>query len=291
VVESAPDGRRGYWIALVYAASIVPNLVLGFGMIWLRSALGNDAYMDWGWRVPFLFGAILAVIGLWIRLRLSDPEEFKQAQQADPTENPLKSALTKSYRAMFTVLFLLVPNLVGYYFLVTYMYSYMVTTVKLNPNVALLSNSAASLLILIGVPLGGKIVDRVGRKPLMIAGAIWMTVAAFPAMLLVDTGTVAGAFAGQLLVAVGVALFVSGCVVTMLELFRTSSRYSAHGLSYGLGTAVFGGATPFVAAALAAGFGPTAPAFVLVGAGIIGLIVLVFTPETRDVNLTLGADK
>lgn len=289
VLESAPPNRRGYWIALIYSASVLPNLALGFGMIGLRDALGEEAYMDWGWRIPFFVGAVLAAAGLWIRLRLSDPEEFTQAKKADQTENPLKAALTQSYRSMVIVLFLLVPNLVGYYFLVTYLYTYVVTTVKVDPNLALLSNTISSIVIIVGAVLGGKLADRIGRKPLMITGAIWMAASAVPAMMLVSTGTAAGLICGQLLVAVGVMLYVSGCVVTMLELFRTSSRYSAHGLSYGLGTALFGGTTPLVAGALAAAVGSLGPAYLLIGAAGIGLIVLVFTPETRTVNLTTAS--
>lgn len=289
VLESAPPNRRGYWIALIYSASVLPNLALGFGMIGLRDALGEEAYMDWGWRMPFFVGAVLAGAGLWIRLRLSDPEEFTQAKKADQTENPLKTALTQSYRSMVIVLFLLVPNLVGYYFLVTYLYTYVVTTVKVDPNLALLSNTISSIVIIVGVVLGGKLADRIGRKPLMITGAIWMGASAVPAMMLVSTGTAAGLIFGQLLVAVGVMLYVSGCVVTMLELFRTSSRYSAHGLSYGLGTALFGGTTPLVAGALAAAVGSLGPAYLLIGAAVIGLVVLVFTPETRTVNLTTAS--
>lgn len=286
VIESAPQNRRGFWIAIIYSASILPNLLLGFGMIGLRQWLGEDVYNDWGWRLPFFLGALLAAVGLWLRLRLSDPAEFENAKEEDATENPLKTALTKSYGAMLTVLFLLVPNLVGYYFLVTYMYTYAVTTLGVDANIALLSNTISSIVILLGVPFGGRLVDRIGRKPLMFIGTIWMFLSAYPAILLVETATVWGVILGQLLVALGVAAYVSGCVVTMLELFRTSSRYSAHGLSYGLGTAIFGGTTPLIAAALASSFGPSAPAFILIVAGLIGLAVLFFTPETRQVNLT-----
>ncbi|GAA3885821.1 MFS transporter [Leifsonia kafniensis] len=289
VVESAPQGRRGYWIAIVYSVSILPGVLLGFGLIGLRSWIGEDAYLEWGWRLPFFLGAILAVIGLWLRMRLRDPEEFTRAQEEEGVTNPLKAAITKEWRSLLVVLVILIPNLAGYYFLVTYMYSYAITTVGVDPNIALLSNTIASIVIMVGSLFGGKLADRIGRKPLMITGAIWMAVSAFPALHLLSSGTTAGVIFAQILVAVGVMFYVSGAVVTMLELFRTSSRYSAHGLSYGLGTAIFGGATPFVATALASSMGPIAPAIILVIAGALSLAVLIFTPETRDVSLSEGA--
>lgn len=289
VVESAPAGRRGYWIAIVYSVSILPNVLLGFGLIGLRSLIGEDAYLAWGWRLPFFLGALIAVVGLWLRIRLSDPEEFVHASAQDRVKNPLKAALTKEWRALLVVLAIIVPNLAGYYFLVTYMYSFAITTVGVDPNLALLSNTIASVVIMLGALVGGRLADRIGRKPFMFTGAIWMGLSAFPALTLLSTGTPLGVIGAQLLVAVGITFYVSGAVVTMLELFRTSSRYSAHGLSYGIGTAIFGGATPFIATALAASFGPVAPAFILIFAGLISVVVLFFTPETRDVRLASGA--
>ncbi|MEV1131902.1 MFS transporter [Agromyces sp. NPDC049794] len=289
VVESAPQHRRGFWIAIVYSVSILPGVLLGFGLIGLRAALGEAAYMEWGWRLPFFLGAVLAVVGLWLRLRLSDPEEFTRAREEAGSENPLKTAVMKEWKSLLVVLVIIIPNLAGYYFLVTYMYSFAITTVGVSQELALLSNTIASAVIMLGSLVGGRLADRVGRKPLMIAGAIWMALSSFPALMLLSSGTAIGVITAQLVVAVGVTLYVSGAVVTMLELFRTSSRYSAHGLSYGVGTAIFGGATPFVATWLASNIGPVAPAIILVIAGLLSVIVLFFTPETRNVNLSSGA--
>lgn len=288
VLESAPAKQRGFWIAIIYAVTILPSLVLGFGIIALRGTIGDDAYTAWGWRLPFLIGAILAAAGLWIRMRLSDPEEFVQAKKEDSerNKNPLKAALVEEWPALLRVFLLLAPTLVAYYLGITYMYTHMVSNLHMSPNVALGANTLASAAIAIMVPVLGRLSDRVGRKPLMYTGAAYMALIAFPAMLLVNTATFWGALAGGLLLASATSIFVSGSIVTMLELFRTSSRYSGHGLSYGLGTLVFGGLTPIIAGSLVAEFGPIAPAVMVTIAGIVGLGVLRFTPETKGINLT-----
>jgi MHS family proline/betaine transporter-like MFS transporter len=288
VLESAPAGKRGFWIAIIYAVTILPSLVLGFGIIALRGLIGDDAYTEWGWRLPFLIGAILAAAGLWIRMRLSDPEEFVHAKQEDSqrNKNPLKAALVEEWPALLRVFLLLAPTLIAYYLGITYMYTHMVSNLHMPPNVALAANTLGSAAIAILVPILGRMSDRVGRKPLMYIGAAYMSVVAFPALWLVNTATFWGALAGSLLLATATSIFVSGSIVTMLELFRTSSRYSGHGLSYSLGTLVFGGLTPMIAGSLVAEVGPTAPAFMVVIAGLVGLGVLRFTPETKNINLT-----
>ncbi|MEU6643534.1 MFS transporter [Saccharomonospora sp. NPDC046836] len=287
VLESAPAKHRGFWIAIIYAVTILPSLFLGFGIIALRGLIGDDAYIEWGWRLPFLLGALLAGAGLWIRMRLSDPEEFVKAKKVDGerSKNPLKATLVEEWPALLRVFLLLAPTLIAYYLGITYMYTHMVSNLEMNSNVALTVNTLASASIAILVPLLGRVSDRIGRKPLMYIGAVYMTAAAFPAMLLTNTASFWWAFVGQFLLASATSVFVSGSIVTMLELFRTSSRYSGHGLSYSLGTLVFGGFTPMIAGSLVATVGPTSPAIMVVIAGIVGLIVLRFTPETRNVNL------
>lgn len=291
VLESAPSDRRGFWISIIYAVTILPSLVLGFGIIALRNVIGDAAYTDWGWRLPFILGAFMAAAGLWIRLRLSDPDEFVKAKEEDGerSKNPLKATLLEEWRSLLRVFLLLCPTLIAYYLGITYMYTHMVSNLHMDSNVALAANTLASALIAVLVPVLGRLSDRIGRKPLMYVGAVCMIIIAFPAMWLTNTATFAGAVVGGFLLASTTALFVSGSIVTMLELFRTSSRYSGHGLSYGLGTLAFGGLTPIIAGALVANVGPTAPASMVVVAGIVGLVVLRFTPETKNINLTTAA--
>jgi MHS family proline/betaine transporter-like MFS transporter len=288
ILESAPAKHRGFWISIIYAVTILPSLVLGFGILGLRGAIGDAAYGDWGWRIPFLIGAVLAVVGLWIRMRITDPEEFIHAKQEDSerSKNPLKAALTEEWPALVRVFLLLAPTLLCYYLGITYLYTHMVSNLHMDPRVALLANTLACVLLAVLVPILGLVSDRIGRKPLMYLGAAYMTVIAFPALWLTNTATFWGALAGGLLYASATAVFVSGSIVTMLELFRTSSRYTGHGLSYGMGTLVFGGLTPMIAGSLVATFGVGSPAIMVVMAGLLGLIVVRFTPETRNINLT-----
>jgi MFS transporter, MHS family, proline/betaine transporter len=133
----------------------------------------------------------------------------------------------------------------------------------------------------------GRLSDRFGRRPMYAAGAAWLFATAYPAFLLAGSGSVVAALVGQMLIAVGVAVYSSALLVGLVELFPTALRCRGHGISYNVAVAVFGGTTPFIAAALVAATGsPVAPAFYAMAMiGTIGLAGILLVPETRNVTL------
>ncbi len=288
VVESAPDDRRARWIGYVFSATFLPSALGAALILGLQTGLGSDAYNDWAWRIPFLIGGVLAVFGLYLRLKLSDPEEFVEANEGAPRDaSPVKAASKRDIRTLFTVMFLVPPSAVATYLLVAYMYTFMVQRIGIDRSSALLSNAVVSVAVVVMVPAFGMLADKVGRKPLMFAGAGWLAVMAYPAMYLVSMGNLAAAYAGQLLLAIGIAAYAAGSVVAMVELFRTSVRFSGHALAYSLGAAL-SGLTPLVAGALVDQFGSLAPSYYVATVAVVGLIVVTFTPETRLVVLRTG---
>lgn len=294
VLESAPDDRRARWVAIGVASSFLPVVLGALFILGLRTGLGEQAYTDWAWRLPFVLGGVLAVVGLWLRSRLDDPEEFTEAVAEKPVRNPIRAAARTSYRALVTVVLLVAVQAVGAYLLNGYMYTYLVNIVKLDSTSALISNSCSVMTIVILLPLFGALADKVGRRPLMMIGAVWLLVMAYPALMLAGSATLGGALAGQLLIAFGVSLFAAGGFVTMLELFPTSFRFTGHAIAYSLGYAIFGGTTPLIAASLVSGTGSNmAPAFYVMGISLLGIAVVAMTAETRDVRLrdaTVGPD-
>lgn len=289
VLESAPADRRSRWIGITVAASYLPVALGAFLILGLRFGLGEDAYTQWAWRLPFLAGGLLAVIGLWIRRRLDDPEEYLEAAKSEQVTNPIRTAARGNWRAMVLVIFLVAVQAVSAYLLIGYLYSYLTATIGMAATPALVTNAAAVIAVAVLLPTFGAVADRVGRRKLMYAGATLLAVAAYPSMKLAGTGTVGGALAGQLTLAIALSMFASGGFVTMLEMFQTSVRFSGHAIAYNLGYAVFGGTTPLIAAALVSSTGSVmAPAYYVTGIAVLGIVVVAFTPETRDVVLRKG---
>lgn len=293
VLESAPPDRRGRWIGYCTASSYLPVAVGAVLILGLRLVMGDDVYNDWAWRIPFVLGGVLAVVGLWIRRRLEDPDEFVEAVETAVVEDK-KNPLRESFRGaqlkpIFLVMFLVAVQAVGAYLITSYLYSYLTETIQMNATSALFTNAAAVLTIAVLLPVFGMVADRIGRKKLMFSGSALFVVLTYPAFVLTSNGTIIGALTGQMILAVGVAMFASGGFVTMLEMFQTSNRFTGHAVSYNLGYAIFGGTTPLLAAFLVETTGSfMAPAFYMIGIAVLGLIVVKFTPETRDAVLRNG---
>lgn len=285
VVESSPPEHRGRWVSIVYAAAYLPNAFLAVLFLGLRVTMGDEAFTDWGWRLPFLFGGVLAVVGLWLRRRLKDPEMFIEARKRNANINPLKTAFTQELPSLIRVVLLVAPQGVAAYLLITYMYTHLVSNIGLDPATALMTQAITALIITLSIPFAGALSDRVGRHRVMVIGLVWLAAAALPAMLLVERGDFWGALLGQFLIGAGIVLFVPVSMTTMLELFRTSSRYSGHAVSYTIGQGLFGGTTPLLAGVLVASFGPVAPAYYVIVVALLGLLVVARTPETSKIEL------
>jgi MFS transporter, MHS family, proline/betaine transporter len=287
ILESAPNDRRGRWIGLTLIFSHLPNALVAGLMIALQVGAGATAYADWVWRVPFLAGGLIGIVGFWLRRNLDEPEEFKQAKRGSGKDNPLLAATRSGgLKGMLHVAMIQPIQTVGSYLLLGFMYTFLVRVAKLEPTTALLTNGAAIVVLSFVIPLGGMLSDHFGRKPVLSVGAAWIALAAYPAIHLAASGTLAGALIGQILLVIGVGLYGGACFVAAPEFFPTSFRATGHAVSYQLSVAVFGGTTPFIGTLLVHAFGsPLAPAYYVALVAVACLITVQFVPETKGVSL------
>ncbi|WP_256983440.1 MFS transporter [Rhodococcus sp. 15-649-2-2] len=296
IVESAPATKRASWMGTVKSFSYWPVAAVAAIIFGLRSALGEEAFEAWGWRIPFILGGVVAVVGYVLRRTLEDPDEFVEAAAEYEKMNTPENAGTVSgamrgafgtRKSMLLVILLQPPYAIGAYLLSGYMYTFVVSHGGIPATSALLSNMAAIMVLAALLPVMGKLCDRLGRKPMYYAGAIWLFVAAYPAFALAGSGTVAGAFVGQALLSIGLSMYGAAMFTGMVEIFPTALRCRGHGISYNLSVALFGGTTPLIAAALISATGnPVAPAFyAMAGIGLIGLVGVWLVPETKNTDL------
>ncbi|AEA68302.1 MFS transporter [Pseudomonas sp. Cab53] len=291
IVESAPENRRGYWLGFTLIFSHLPNAVVAGLVVALQLGAGDQAYSDWAWRIPFLLGGIIGVVGFWLRRNIDEPEEYKQARQASKAskikKNPLIAAIRcGGLRGMLHVFMVQPVFSVGAYLLLGFMYTFLIEVGKLDSTSALISNAIAVIVLSALLPLGGLLSDRFGRKRVLTFGAAWIALSAYPAMYLAASGSFASAVAGQTLLAAGLGIYGAASFVAAAEFFPTSFRATGHAISYQTSVAMFGGTCPLIAAYLSQAFGsPLAPAFYVTLIAVLCLITTQFVPETRGINL------
>lgn len=287
ILESAPDDSRGWWVGIIWFFAHIPNALVALMLAGLQFVAGEELYGDWLWRVPFILGGLIGVIGFWLRRSLDDPEEYKAAMRERKDTNSFRSmARAGGYKPILYVLMVQPVQTVGSYLLLGFMYAFLVKEAHLHPTDALMTNAAAILALSAIIPVAGRLSDRIGRKKVFTLGAVWILIAAYPAVMLASTGNLANAFIGQLLLAVGIGIYNGAAFPAAAEFFPTSYRATGHAIAYQLAVAIFGGTTPLIATWLVSSTGsPLAPGLYVTAIALIGLILVQFVPETKGIRL------
>jgi MHS family proline/betaine transporter-like MFS transporter len=289
IAEWAPAKRRGFWISLSPTTTALSFLLAVGVVLATQSVIGPEAWQGWGWRVPFVFGGVISMVGLYLRFRLADSPEFEKLEKADAVERaPLRTAFRTCKRQIFAIGGGAAIYAVAYYSLAGLMPTYLKQTVKADANVALLSNLLAFVALAILVPVCGALCDRYGRRPVLIAGVVGTLVLFVPGFLLTGAGTLTAATFGQILLVLPIAALNSSLVTTLVEIFPTHLRISGSSIAWNFAQAIFGGTAPLLGAFLVGAIGlPLAPAYYVLAIAVLGSIVMLALrlPETRQADL------
>jgi MHS family proline/betaine transporter-like MFS transporter len=288
LVEYAPPERRGLWATLSMATGVFPFAVCGLVVFAVSTSMDPATYQSIGWRLPFLFALPLALVGLYLRLRIEETPAFRAVEEAGAVEKEPLRILLRHYRGpILLVLAISSLNAVGSYTVTSYMPTFLTEHAKLPPATALIASSSAVAILAVLLPFSGRLGDRIGRRPVILSGTIGIVLLAVPGYLLAGQGSASAAIAGQLLMIVPLSGISAVLGPAMCELFPTSVRYSGSALGYNVAYALFGGTAPFVAQFLITQTGtPIAPAFYMVIFGLLCLIAVVKLPETSRTPLT-----
>lgn len=286
VFEHAPIDRRGFWLNITLAATALPSVFGGTLILVLSSSMSAESFMSWGWRIPFLLALPMAFFGLWIRAKTEESGAFKAVLAKETTKeySPLREAFAENKVRMLQVVFVMGLTAMGFYFLSGYFVSYVQVTGNLSRDQSLLANASAMLLYALLLPIGGIISDKVGRKPMLIAGSAALALLSIPCFMLVTSGSLPLAIAGQLLFVVPMCIYGGGCYTFFVEIFTTRTRFTSAAISYNVGYAVFGGSAPFIGTFLVSQTGVSAaPGYYMAAAAVIVFLLLTLTkvPETH----------
>ncbi len=247
--EMANKGRRGFYSSFQYVTLVGGQLVALGVQIILQLWLNDAQLRAWGWRIPFIIGALGALIVLWLRLSMDESEQFKNmAKSKTKKDAGTLKALLKYPRAVLTVVGLTLGGTVAFYTYTTYLQKFMINSVGLDKEVVSIINFAALLIFLIMQPLAGLLSDHIGRKPLLFFFGISGTVLTVPLFMLMHSShSVTAAFLLMMVGLIIVTGYTSINAIVKAELFPTEIRALGVGLPYGLTVAIFGGTAEFVA--------------------------------------------
>jgi metabolite-proton symporter len=257
LVENAPPKHRGFWGSFAPLGVSVGNL-LAAGAFALVTLLPREDLMSWGWRIPFLASFLLIMVGIYVRLKVTETPVFTEAVlgRGKIERNPAMEALKRHPRNFFVVLGArLAENGLGYLFPV-FGLSYCITTLGIPRADALSALMLAFVIELFAIVGFASLSDRIGRRPVYMFGALAGIAWAFPFFLLVGTKEwiwIAVAFIGAR--AVVTAAMFGPQAAYFAELFPPQRRFAGFAFARELGSLLAGGPAPFVAAALVASFG------------------------------------
>ena len=293
IVEWAEPKRRGYYASYASNSCFV-GILAGAGTAALTSWLFQGPALDsWGWRIPFLLALPLSAVGIWLRRRIDESPEFVRATEggAEVVKAPVREALRTQWRPILVFCGVSTMLAILSYSWVTFYPEYLTGTLGLPRWMALASNAISIAVLIPMLPLAGALSDRIGRKPMLIAGALACIVLVPLAFWVGEGGTFGAAVASQLIYIIP-EFFLTGIVtVCTAELFATRTRFSASAIAYNSSFSIFMGITPFVAALLISTFGTIYAVWVyLATAAVVALVVVsAFMKETYRSHL--GADK
>ncbi len=287
VVEHAPAHRRGLYGSLVQVGFPI-GVAASTGVFIPLTALPADDVLAWGWRIPFLLSLLLVAVGLFIRLRLTETPAFQRVQStASVSRRPALEVLSRTPRVFFIAVGMKISEVAWVYVLTVFSIIYATRQLGLPRQLILNGIILGALCELVTLPLAGWLSDRLGRKPVYLAGVVLSIAAAFPVFWLLDTRD-------PVVVVIGLALVMNAThaigfgigAAWMPELFATRVRYTGASLGCQVSAAISGGFAPIIATALLAWAGATWPvSLFMIGLGLLAAWAVIAARETHAQGL------
>ena len=241
LAESAPEGKRGLFTSTSMMGAIGGILLGSFLGSIITGMLTEAQLQSWGWRIPFLFGILVAGIGYLIRRHM--PETLSEQEEK---ENPLRT-LRRNWVQVVQVSGLNMLSAIFFYALFVFVVTWLVDYVEESRTLALRLNSVSLLIFMVAILFFAHLSDRIGRKRLIIPGAVAIILFGYPLFWLMHHHDETMILAGEIGLAVLAAAYMAPIPATLTEMFAKNIRVSAVSVGYNLAYAIFGGTVPMVA--------------------------------------------
>ena len=287
IVEHSPDDKRGLAGSSAFVSMCMGMLL---GLIVAQSFtyfLSEENLLSWGWRLPFISGLFIGLIGLYIRSHLSESPIYKAAKaQGLLSRTPLRETLCTYWREVLMAVAVYINVTAPFYASTVFIKTYMDTLGYLNYQTAI---TCGIILISMSIvfPLSAYLSDRIGRKPVLVWSSVALVVSTYPIFLALHSMNFTIALLSQVIFACIVGAYMGPVPTLLVELFPTRIRFTGVAISYNLCAAIFGGTTPMIGAFLHEATGQQISlAYYLTGLAFFCLCTLYFYKETYRNNLS-----
>jgi len=279
LAEQAPDDRRGFVAAWPEMGCVVGMLVgSGVGAL-ISGALDTADLQAWGWRIPFLLGAAMAVFSVVMRRQITESPALARAERT--AVSPVVVAFRHHWRPILRMVCLLLMQAIGFYMVFIYAASYLTRQMHVSTARALDINTLALLVVLAAAIASAILSDRVGRKPVLYVTYAASLVLAWPLWWLMHHQSFLLILAGQVGFGLLMGMAYGVTPATMIEMLPTEVRCSGVSIGYNLCLGLFGGTTPLIATYLVARTSDDfAPAYYLMAVTLVSFVALLGLRET-----------
>ncbi|MDP9883680.1 MFS family permease [Sinomonas atrocyanea] len=285
-VEHAPKGRRGYFGA--YPQIGVPiGMILATFTLWILTTVMGPAFVQWGWRLPFLFSIVLIAVGYLIRRAVEESPVFLALQERRKESSaPLGQLFRYNWKEVALTAVIFIANNAAGYLLIAYFATYAVKNLKMDQPTVLLATTLASFGWLIFTLWGGIVSDRLGRIRTFQIGYAFLALWAVPMWFLIDTKNIVWYFVALFVMTFGLGLSYGPQSALYAEMFPAKVRYSGVSIGYALGAILGGAFAPMIAEMLMNQFKMswTIGAYIAIAA-VISLVGVSLVKETKGVDL------
>lgn len=248
--ENAPPEKRG-WYAMFPQLGAPIGLILSAGLFWaMITVLDMEQIYNWGWRIPFIASIILIVVGLWVRLSISETPQFKAAiEREERVKVPMVDVFTKHLRTLLLGTFAGMTTFVLFYLFTAYLLTYSQKNAGLSFTQALEVEIAGAVFFALFIPFAGRISDIVGRRRLMIYVTIFIALFSFTVPYFLSQG-IWGLFAVSIIGLSLMGLTYGPIGAVLASPFPTNIRYSGASMTFNLAGILGGSFAPFIATLL-----------------------------------------
>lgn len=254
VTEKAPEGRRGFYGSFAQLGVPVALILANVIFLALSTWLSSDAFLSWGWRIPFIASVLMVGVGIYAQSRLEETLPTNK-QSNTPPRMPLLELLRTHWRETLLAAGATLLNAAAYYVLSVYVLAYFTKALGHDQDTILVAVIISAAVSMFTMPAAAALSDRIGRGRTYTIGAVGLGIWFFPTFWLLNGGALAWAIV-SLVVAQAVFSFTYGCAPALFcEMFADDVRYTGVSLGYQLGAVVGGAFAPMIATALYATYG------------------------------------